>query len=83
MPGTGLVLRYHSEPEGFLLLESGKFTQSCLTLCDPMDCSLLGLSVHEIFQAIVLEWAAISFSKLHVVNRKMQPDFRDLRKWAT
>ena len=52
-------------------------------LCDPMDCSPPGSSVHGIFQAIVLEWAAISFSKLHVVNRKMQPDFRDLRKWAT
>ena len=30
-------------------------------LCDPMDCSLPGSSVHGIFQAIVLEWAAISF----------------------
>ena len=30
-------------------------TQSCLTLCDPMDCSLLGSSVHEILQAKVLE----------------------------
>ena len=38
-------------------------SQSCLTLCDPMDCSLPGSSVHEIFQAIVLEWIAISFSK--------------------
>ena len=37
--------------------------QSCLTLCDPMDCSLPGSSVHGIFQAIVLEWIAISFSK--------------------
>ena len=36
--------------------------QSCPTLCDPMDCSLLGSSVHGIFQAIVLEWIAISFS---------------------
>ena len=34
--------------------------QSCLTLCDPMDCSLLGSSVHGIFQARILEWAAIS-----------------------
>ena len=32
--------------------------QSCLTLCDPMDCSLPGSSVHEIFQARVLEWGA-------------------------
>ena len=36
--------------------------QSCLTLCDPMDCSLPGSSVHGIFQAIVLEWIAIFFS---------------------
>ena len=37
--------------------------QSCLTLCDRMDCSLPGSSVHGIFQATVLEWIAISFSR--------------------
>ena len=37
-------------------------TQSCLTLCDPTDCSLPGSSVHGIFQARVLEWVAIAFS---------------------
>ena len=37
--------------------------QSCLTLSDPMDCSLLGSSVHRIFQARVLEWGAIAFSE--------------------
>ena len=37
--------------------------QSCLTLCDPMDCSLPGSSVHGIFQARVLEWGAIAFSE--------------------
>ena len=37
--------------------------QSCPTLCDPMNCSLPGSSVHGIFQAIVLEWIAISFSR--------------------
>ena len=36
--------------------------QSCLTLCDPMDCSLPGSS-HGIFHARVLEWVAISFSR--------------------
>ena len=36
--------------------------QSCLTLSDPMDCSLPGSSAHGIFQARVLEWAAIAFS---------------------
>ena len=38
-------------------------TQSCPTLCDPMDCSLPGSSVHGIFQATILEWVAISFSR--------------------
>ena len=38
-------------------------TQSYPTLCDPMDCSLPGSSVYGIFQAIVLEWIAISFSR--------------------
>ena len=37
--------------------------QSCPILCDPMDCSLQGSSVHGIFQARVLEWLAISFSR--------------------
>ena len=37
--------------------------QLCLTLCDPMDCSLPGSSVHEIFQARILEWGAIPFSR--------------------
>ena len=36
--------------------------QLCQTLSDPMDCSLLGSSVHGIFQAGVLEWGAIAFS---------------------
>ena len=37
--------------------------QSCLTLCDPMDCSLPGSSVHGILQVRILEWVAISFSR--------------------
>ena len=43
-------------------------TQSCLTLSDPMDCSLLGSSIHGIFQARVLEWGAIAFSNIGVKN---------------
>ena len=38
-------------------------TQSCLTLCDPVDCSLPGSSFHGILQARILEWVAISFSR--------------------
>ena len=36
--------------------------QSCPTLCNPMDCSLPGSSLHRIFQARVLEWGAVAFS---------------------
>ena len=38
-------------------------TQSCPTLCDPMDCSLPGSSVPGIFQARILEWVALPFSR--------------------
>ena len=38
--------------------------QLCLTLCDPMDCSPPGSSVHGIFQARGLEWGAIAFSMI-------------------
>ena len=37
--------------------------QSCLILCDPMDCSPPGFSVHGIFQARIPEWVAISYSR--------------------
>ena len=37
--------------------------QSCLILCDPMDCSPRGSSVNRIFQAGILKWVAISFSR--------------------
>ena len=57
--------------------------QSCLTLSDPMDCSLPGSSVHGIFQARVLEWVAVAFSldilqsvnyvlKTRVLNKNMK-----------
>ena len=40
-----------------------KVTQSCLTLCDPMDCSPPGSFVHGILQARILDWGAIPFSR--------------------
>ena len=45
--------------------------QSCPTLCNPVDCSLPGFSIHEIFQARVPEWVAISFSN----KKKKQVEF--------
>ena len=42
---------------------NGMHTQLCLTLCDPLDCSPPASSVHRIFQARILEWVVISYSK--------------------
>ena len=51
-------------------IPGGEHSQNCglvaklrLTLCDPMDCSLPGFSVHGLFQSGTLEWVAISFSR--------------------
>ena len=45
------------------LKSESEVSQSCLTLCDPIDSSLPGSSLHGILQAKVLEWVAISFSR--------------------
>ena len=49
--------------------ESG-VAQSCLTLSNPTDCGRPASSVHGIFQARVLEWGAIAFSKVTTVDPK-------------
>ena len=53
---------------------AAKLLQSCPTLCDPIDGSPPGSSVHGIFQARVLEWVAIAFSDtatgLHPKNKQ-------------
>jgi len=46
-----------------LIKKESEITQSCPILCDPMDCRLPDSSVHGIFQAKILEWVAISFSR--------------------
>ena len=40
-----------------------KVAQTCLTLCDSMDCCLPGSSVHGILQARILDWVAVPFSR--------------------
>ena len=44
--------------------------QLCLTLSDPMDCSLPGSSIYGIFQARVLEWGAIAYSSVQDIYGK-------------
>ena len=55
--------------------------QSCLTLGDPMDCSLPGSSVHGIFQARVLEWGAIAFSEAYKRGAQKLPTRESSVSW--
>ena len=48
---------------GLNVLHASLVTQSSLSLCNPMDCSLTGSSVHGVLQARILEWAATSSSR--------------------
>ena len=63
------IHRYRKKTnDGYLMpwsciIQWSEVAQSWPTLCDPIDCNLPGSSVHEIFQAIVLEWIAIPFSR--------------------
>ena len=68
IPWTESLVRY--SPQGHKRFRHdlatkwySEVTQLCPTLCDPMGCSLSSSSVNGIFQARVLEWIAISFSK--------------------
>ena len=69
-PGKNTGVGCHFLLQCMKVKGEGEVAQSCLTLSDPMDCSLPGSSVHGIFQARVLEWSAIAFSRLSsLVNR--------------
>jgi len=61
-PGKNTGVGYHFLLPCKKVKSEGEVPQSCLTPSDPMDCSLLGTSIHGIFQARVLEWGAIAFS---------------------
>ena len=54
---------FSSYHELLIAKSESEVAQSCPTLCDPMDCSLPGFSIHGILQARVLEWVTISFSR--------------------
>ena len=55
--------------------------QLCLTLCDPLGCSLPGFSVHGILQARVLEWIAISSSRGVFLIQGSNPCLLGLLHW--
>ena len=62
-PGKNTGVGCHFLLQCMKVKSESELAQSCPTLCDPMDCSLPGSSVHGIFQARVLEWGAIAFSR--------------------
>ena len=64
-PGSPSLAAWSCWYQGTEILKGkeSEVVQSCPTLCGPMGCSLLGSSVHGIFQARILGWVAISISK--------------------
>ena len=61
-PGNNTGVGWHFLLQYMKVKSESEVGQSCLTLRDPMDCSLPGSSIHGIFQARALEWGAIAFS---------------------
>ena len=62
-PGKNTGVGCHFPLQCRKVKSESEVDQSCPTPSDPMDCSLPGPSIHGIFQARVLEWGAIAFSK--------------------
>ena len=54
---------YRASQKSIFHESESEVAESCLTLCDPMDRSLSGSSIHGVFQARILEWVAVSFSR--------------------
>ena len=65
-PGKNTGVGCHFLLQCMKVKSESEVAQSCLTLSDPMNCSLPGSSIHGIFQARVLEWGVIAFSKKHL-----------------
>ena len=70
-PGKNTGVGCHFLLQCMKVKSESEVTQSCLTLSDPMDCSLPGSSIHGIFQARVPEWGAIAFSEKSGVLQSM------------
>ena len=62
-PGKNTGVGCHFLPQCMKVKSESEVAQSCPTVHDPIDCSLPGSPVRGIFQARVLEWGAIAFSR--------------------
>ena len=75
-PGKNTGMGCHFLLQCMKVKSESEVAQSCLTLSDPMDCSLPGSSVHATFQARVLEWGAIAFSEWTWVSANSRREWR-------
>ena len=77
-PGKNTGVGCHFLLQCMKVKSESEVAQLCLTLSDPMDCSLPGSSIHGIFQARVLEWGAVAFSSVYMLSH-----FNRVRFFAT
>ena len=83
-PGKNTGVGCHFLFQCMKVKSESEVAQSCLTLSDPMHCSLPGSSVHRIFQARLLEWGAIAFSETITSNLlKLKSEQTPLQKDIT
>ena len=68
-PGKNTGVSCHFLLQCMKVKSESEVTQSCPTLSNPIDCGLPGSSIHGIFQARVLEWGAIAFSKMSILPK--------------
>ena len=71
-PGKNTGVGCHFLLQCMKVKSESEVAQSCPTLSDPMDCSLIGSSVHGIFQARVLEWGAIIYWLIYLFEKVCQ-----------
>ena len=81
-PGKNTGVGCHFLLQCIKVKSESELAQSCLTLIDPMDCSLPGSSTHGIFQARVLEWVAIAFSRFPHYQLQKPPHDKSPSRWV-
>ena len=74
-PGKNTGVGFHFLLQCTKVKSQSEVAQSCATLSNPMDCSLQGFSIHGIFQARVLEWGTIAFSRQTANLKNIQPTY--------
>ena len=79
-PGKNTGVGCHFLLQCMKVKNESEVVQSCPTLHDPMDCSLPGSSIHGIFQARVLEWGALAFSKTEFKTQEMRNIWKKMSK---